>query len=88
MKDEAKEKHLKTEMLDLEDAPQYQTTEAMMLLEKSADSKGYVNCGNHYAASCKACPQGNGRNWCNGECTWFCGSEICIWSKLDIDTYC
>ena len=70
VKDEAKEKHLKTEMLDLEEAPQYQTTEAMMLLEKSADAKGSVNCGNHYATSCYDCPQGNGRNWCNGECFW------------------
>jgi hypothetical protein len=37
VKDEAKEKHFKTELLDLEEAPQYQTTEAMMLLEKSAE---------------------------------------------------
>ena len=43
VKDEAKEKHFKTELLDLEEAPQYQTTEAMMLLEKSAEAKGKLN---------------------------------------------
>ena len=29
-----------------------------------------VNCGNHRAASCYECPQGNGASWCNGECEW------------------
>jgi len=29
-----------------------------------------VNCGAHTASSCQKCPQGNGRNWCNGECEW------------------
>jgi len=29
-----------------------------------------VNCGAHTAPSCQECPQGNGRNWCNGECEW------------------
>merc|ERR1712038_23137 len=29
-----------------------------------------VNCGAHTAPSCQQCPQGNGRNWCNGECEW------------------
>ena len=72
VKDEAKEKHLKTEMLDLEEAAQYQTTEAMMLLEKSADAKSRVWCGGHHADSCSDCPQGNGRHWCNGKCTWAC----------------
>ena len=36
LKDEAKEKHL-------EEVPQYQTTEATMLLEKSAEAKGKLN---------------------------------------------
>ena len=36
VKDEAKEKHL-------EEVPQYQTTEATMLLEKSAEAKGKLN---------------------------------------------
>jgi len=29
-----------------------------------------VNCGQHTARSCQACPQGHGRHWCNGECRW------------------
>ena len=29
-----------------------------------------VNCGAHTAPNCQSCPQGNGRNWCNGECQW------------------
>ena len=32
---------------------------------------GSVNCGNHNAANCQDCPQGNGEHWCNGECTWY-----------------
>ena len=32
--------------------------------------KAEVNCGNHRAASCSECPQGNGEPWCNGECEW------------------
>lgn len=32
--------------------------------------QGGINCGGHYADSCMACPQGNGREWCNGECMW------------------
>jgi len=52
VKDEAKEKHFKTELLDLEEAPQYQTTEAMMLLEKSAWAKGSCEDDTQYAASC------------------------------------
>ena len=29
-----------------------------------------VSCGNHEAATCSECPQGNGAAWCNGDCTW------------------
>merc|ERR1712062_604047 len=29
-----------------------------------------VNCGGHTAKTCQACPQGNGKYWCNGECQW------------------
>ena len=29
-----------------------------------------TNCGNHNAASCEYCPQGNGAPWCNGDCKW------------------
>ena len=29
-----------------------------------------VNCGNHAASSCSACPNGNGAAWCNGDCYW------------------
>ena len=29
-----------------------------------------VSCGNHEAATCAECPQGNGAGWCNGVCTW------------------
>jgi len=36
------------------------------------DNKKYeqVNCGNHKAKTCQACPQGNGKDWCNGDCSW------------------
>jgi len=46
----------------------------LMLASKFPDGitggEGKVNCGNHHAASCSACPQGNGEGWCNGECVW------------------
>uniref|UniRef100_A0A7S4IHY9 Glycosyltransferase 2-like domain-containing protein n=1 Tax=Odontella aurita TaxID=265563 RepID=A0A7S4IHY9_9STRA len=29
-----------------------------------------VVCGAHHAGSCRECPQGHGRDWCNGECSW------------------
>ena len=37
-----------------------------------------VSCGNHNANSCYGCPQGNGANWCNGECTWDYSNSVCI----------
>merc|ERR1719221_1467132 len=33
-----------------------------------------VSCGNHNAASCAECTQGNGESWCNGDCSWRDGS--------------
>ena len=36
----------------------------------STPSGTSVSCGNHEAASCAECPQGNGAGWCNGVCTW------------------
>jgi len=36
---------------------------------ESQQSKS-VSCGNHHAASCAECPQGNGAGWCNGQCKW------------------
>ena len=39
-----------------------------------------VSCGNHDAASCASCPQGNGAEWCNGECDWL--NAECV-SKTD-----
>ena len=35
---------------------------------------GIVSCGNHQAATCAECPQGNGAGWCNGDCTWTMGA--------------
>jgi len=29
-----------------------------------------VNCGGHKADSCDKCPQGHGKQWCNGDCKW------------------
>ncbi len=36
------------------------------------DNKKYakVSCGNHKAANCDQCPQGHGKDWCNGDCAW------------------
>ena len=35
-----------------------------------------ISCGNHQAATCSECPQGNGAAWCNGVCTWSDGECI------------
>lgn len=36
------------------------------------DNKKYlkVSCGNHKAANCDLCPQGHGKDYCNGDCSW------------------
>lgn len=42
-----------------------------------------MNCGNHQAQNCAACPQGNGATWCNGECEWI--NDQCVsgtWEPL------
>jgi len=33
-----------------------------------------VNCGGHWAESCRVCEAGYGEVWCNGDCTWVMGS--------------
>jgi len=44
------------------------------------DNKKYqkVTCGSHKAKSCEACPQGNGKEWCNGDCSWCLLQNKCI----------
>ena len=44
------------------------------------DNKKYqqVSCGNHKAKSCNLCPQGNGRDWCNGDCYWWDATSQCV----------
>ena len=37
-------------------------------LDKPAGS--LFSCGSHQAATCGECPDGNGANWCNGDCRW------------------
>jgi len=44
-----------------------------------------VSCGRHTATSCQGCPQGNGRGWCNGDCTWNARQNVCV-SKVSEDT--
>ena len=41
-------------------------------------SIGTVNCGQHVAATCNACPNGNGASWCNGDCTWNSQIKECL----------
>ena len=43
---------------------------------------GGVSCGNHFAATCPLCPEGNGAGWCNGDCEWNSRDEYCN-SKLN-----
>merc|ERR1712080_385007 len=36
-----------------------------------------VNCGDREAPSCEECPEGHGRIWCNGECSWNSRTSTC-----------
>ena len=37
-----------------------------------------VDCGGHQASSCRDCLQGNGANWCNGDCVWCEQHNQCV----------
>ena len=36
-----------------------------------------VSCGGHKSNTCENCPQGKGRAWCNGDCSWCSDSYSC-----------
>merc|ERR1712187_813964 len=40
------------------------------LVADAPDMQYQVSCGGHQAKSCADCPQGNGADWCNGDCKW------------------
>jgi hypothetical protein len=40
--------------------------------DPKAEPEETVSCGQHKAKSCNLCPQGHGKDWCNGDCVW-CG---------------
>ena len=48
---------------------------------------GSVSCGNHYASSCNACPQGHGQNWCHGECKWQSGKCCYDLARYDLGLF-
>ena len=52
-------------------------TEKPQLLRKNATATS-VSCGQHIAASCKMCPQGNGEAWCHGDCAWNQERSECV----------
>ncbi|KAL7575290.1 hypothetical protein ACA910_001815 [Epithemia clementina (nom. ined.)] len=39
-------------------------------LSSSSSSSSTVSCGGHFAMDCGSCPQGQGADWCNGDCHW------------------
>ena len=41
-------------------------------------SASEVSCGNHNAATCLDCPQGNGASGCNGDCSWDPETSTCV----------
>jgi len=51
-----------------------------------------VHCGGHSARKCSECPQGNGANWCNGDCQWVADSCIplvsCGWFRAGTCAEC
>eukprot|EP00927_Polykrikos_kofoidii_P007284 TRINITY_DN12983_c0_g1_i1.p1 TRINITY_DN12983_c0_g1~~TRINITY_DN12983_c0_g1_i1.p1 ORF type:complete len:496 (-),score=66.29 TRINITY_DN12983_c0_g1_i1:191-1678(-) len=46
-----------------------------------------VSCGNHRAAACAGCPQGNGESWCNGDCRWDDRRSACVDPVAAVDLY-
>ena len=42
-----------------------------------------VRCGGHNATTCEKCPQGHGRSWCNGDCTW--KNNVCMHIGIFVD---
>ena len=48
-----------------------------------------VSCGGHFAESCANCPQGNGADWCNGDCKWLSGQCVDgLFNSLVGDGFC
>ena len=43
-----------------------------------------VVCGGHSSPSCAQCPQGHGKDWCNGDCSWCEDKQEC----MDKSTFC
>jgi polypeptide N-acetylgalactosaminyltransferase len=54
---------------------------------KSNATENSVSCGQHRALNCQLCPQGNGKAWCNGDCTWCDITSQCI-SEADFNAQC
>jgi len=55
--------------------------------QPKTEGNSLVNCGNHKAASCFACPQGRGKTWCNGDCFWengFCKAKDLLTSPSSL----
>ena len=51
----------------------------MAILEsKRAEQSPLVSCGSHKSDSCSNCPQGHGKQWCNGDCQWDDEAGTCI----------
>ena len=46
-----------------------------------------VSCGNHAAATCALCPQGNGHFWCNGDCQWDFTTNTCNPASVSTSEY-
>ena len=46
-----------------------------------------VSCGNHAAATCALCPQGNGHFWCNGDCQWDFTTSTCNPASVSTSEY-
>jgi len=44
--------------------------QVLLLLHRCLTVQSTVLCGAHRAENCEKCPQGNGKAWCNGDCTW------------------
>ena len=55
-------------------------------MKKLCYSGSQAYCGGHYAATCAACPGGNGAFWCNGDCFW--ENNQCVESKLTCTLRC
>uniref|UniRef100_A0A7S2PNY4 Hexosyltransferase n=1 Tax=Skeletonema marinoi TaxID=267567 RepID=A0A7S2PNY4_9STRA len=64
--------HLVEQRMKIDVIP-IQEPEAKENVTMAMEETEKVSCGNHDAPTCADCSQGNGEDWCHGDCVWLDG---------------